>query len=109
VIGAGAFGKNHARVYHDLQAAGAAVELVGIVDTDPNRAGTLAAQFGTKAFSSLNELLRSGAVDAASVAVPTTLHLPVAKAAMQAGLDVLIEKPIVTTLAEADELVRMAK
>ena len=109
VIGAGAFGKNHARVYHDLQTAGSAVELVGIVDTDSARAGTLAAQFGTKAFSTLNELLGAGGVDAASVAVPTTLHLPVAKAAMQAGLDVLIEKQIAATLAEADELVRVAQ
>ena len=109
VIGAGAFGKNHARVYHELQKAGEAVELVGIVDTNSARAGALATQFGTKPFSSLNELLQIGAVDAASVAVPTTLHLPVAKAAMQAGLDVLIEKPIAATLAEADDLVRTAK
>jgi predicted dehydrogenase len=109
VIGAGAFGKNHARVYHDLQQAGKAVELVGIVDTDSNRAGTLAAQFGTKAFASLDQLLTAGTVDAASVAVPTTLHLRVAKAAMQAGLDVLIEKPIAASLGEADELVKTAK
>ncbi len=109
VIGAGAFGKNHARVYHDLQAAGIAVELAGIVDTDANRAGTLAAQFGTKAFANLDGLFSACAVDAASVAVPTTLHLPVAKAAMQAGLDVLIEKPVAATLAEANELVRVAK
>jgi predicted dehydrogenase len=109
VIGAGAFGKNHARVYHDLQKAGEAVELVGIVDTDSVRAKALAAQFGTKAFANLNELLQAGSVQAASVSVPTTLHLPVAKQAMQAGLDVLIEKPIAASLAEADELVRTAK
>jgi predicted dehydrogenase len=109
VIGAGAFGKNHARVYHDLQSAGEAVELVGIVDTNSTRASTLATQFGTKAFASLDELLEGGTVDAASVAVPTTLHLPVARSAMQAGLDVLIEKPIAASLAEADELVSTAK
>jgi predicted dehydrogenase len=109
VIGAGAFGKNHGRVYHDLQKAGEAVELVGIVDTNSTRAGSLAAQFETKAFANLDELLDAGPVHALSVAVPTTLHLQVAKAAMEAGLDVLIEKPIATSLTEADELVRTAR
>ncbi len=109
VIGAGAFGKNHARVYHDLQKAGEPAELVGIVDTNSARAAGLATQVGTKAFASFDELLQAGPVDAVSVAVPTTLHLPIAKAAMQAGLDVLIEKPIATSLTEADELVRTAK
>jgi predicted dehydrogenase len=109
VIGAGAFGKNHGRVYHDLQKAGEAVELVGIVDTNSTRAGSLAAQFETKAFANLDELLEAGPVHALSVAVPTTLHLQVAKAAMEAGLDVLIEKPIATSLTEADELVRTAR
>jgi len=109
VIGAGAFGKNHARIYHDLQKADEAVELVGIVDTDSARASALATQFGTRAFATLDSLLESGEVDAASVAVPTTLHLLVAKAAMRAGLDVLIEKPIAASLAEADELVHTAE
>lgn len=109
MIGAGAFGKNHGRVYHDLQKAGEAVELVGIVDTNSTRAGSLAAQFETKAFANLDELLEAGPVHALSVAVPTTLHLQVAKAAMEAGLDVLIEKPIATSLTEADELVRTAR
>ncbi|HLH07295.1 MAG TPA: Gfo/Idh/MocA family oxidoreductase [Terriglobales bacterium] len=109
VIGAGAFGKNHARVYHDLQQAGEPVELVGIVDANLSRAQSLAAQFNTRAFSTIEDLLRNTDVDAASVAVPTTAHLAVAKAIMESGLDALIEKPIASTLAEADELIRVAK
>jgi predicted dehydrogenase len=107
VIGAGSFGKNHARVYRDLQQE-ALVELVGIVDADSSRAQEHAAKCSTRAFSSIDELLKNSKPDAASVAVPTIHHAAVARQLMEAGVDVLIEKPIATTLQQADEILDVA-
>jgi predicted dehydrogenase len=109
VIGVGAFGRNHARVYHALQQAGS-VRLVGVVDPDTIRADAVAREFGCKSFGSVEQMLTTHSeVQAASVAVPTVLHLKAARALMEAGVDVLIEKPLAATLAEADELVQVAK
>ena len=110
VIGVGAFGRNHARVYHELAEEDAgAVEFVGIVDSDLARATNIANEFGAKAFASLSELLNSAKPNAVSVAVPTVAHLEIGRALMQAGVDVLIEKPLAANLVEADELIRLAK
>ena len=109
VIGAGAFGRNHARVYHELQKRGDAVELAAVVDTDLTRAQALAAQFGARAFSSVGELLETAHVDAASVAVPTVHHAEVAQALLRGGVDVLIEKPLTATLEEADAVIQAAR
>ncbi len=104
----GAFGRNHARVYRQLQQAGG-VRLVGVVDPDTARADAVAREFGCKAFGSVEQLLTTHSeVQAASVAVPTVLHLEVARTLMEAGVDVLIEKPVAATLGEADELLRLA-
>ncbi len=104
----GAFGRNHARVYHALQAAGG-VRLVGVVDPEIARADAVAREFDCRAFGSIEQMLTTHSeVQAASVAVPTVLHLEVARALMNKGVDVLIEKPVAATLAEADELVRIA-
>jgi predicted dehydrogenase len=108
VVGVGAFGRNHARVYHSLQQAGR-VRLVGVVDPDTSRADVVAREFGCKAFGSVGQMLTTHSeVQAASVAVPTVLHMELARTLMEAGVDVLIEKPVAATLAEADELVRLA-
>jgi predicted dehydrogenase len=107
VIGVGAFGRNHARVYAEL-AQSSEAQLVGVVDTDSARASAVAAEFTTRAFSSVRELLAAGEVRAASVAVPTSAHLEVARELMEAGVDVLIEKPLAASLAEADELAAIA-
>jgi predicted dehydrogenase len=108
VIGVGAFGRNHARVYRQLQQAGS-VRLVGVVDPDTARADAIAAEFECKAFGSVEQMLTTHSeVQAASVAVPTVLHVEVARTLMEAGVDVLIEKPVAATLAEADELLRVA-
>ena len=108
VIGVGAFGRNHARVYQQLQQAGS-VRLVGVVDPDTARADAVAAEFDCKAFGSVEQMLTTHSeVQAASVAVPTVLHRQMACDLMEAGVDVLIEKPLATTLAEADELLRVA-
>src|SRR5271165_310879 len=109
VIGVGAFGRNHARVYHDLQSDSSQnVQLVGVVDSDFARAQAVAREFGTSAFRSIDELIQAGA-QAVSVAVPTAAHLEVARQLMQKGVDVLIEKPLTATLAEADELIGLAE
>jgi predicted dehydrogenase len=104
----GAFGRNHARVYRDL-AQQREAEFVGIVDFDHARAAAVAAEFGTRAFATIDELLREAKPDAASVAVPTVEHLNVARKLMEAGVDVLIEKPLAPSLSEADELIRLAQ
>jgi predicted dehydrogenase len=108
VIGVGAFGRNHARVYQQLQQAGS-VRLVGVVDPNTAQADAMAREFSCKAFGSVEQMLTTHSeVQAASVAVPTVLHLGIARALMEAGVDVLIEKPVAATLAEADELLRVA-
>ncbi|MFZ0684773.1 MAG: Gfo/Idh/MocA family oxidoreductase [Terriglobales bacterium] len=108
MVGVGAFGRNHARVYSQLQQAGS-VRLVGVVDRDTARADAVAREFGCKAFGSVEQMLTTHSeVQAASVAVPTILHLDVARALMESGVDVLIEKPLAATLAEADELASVA-
>ena len=102
----GSFGRNHARVYHELQKQGAGVELAAVVDSDAAQAQAVASQFGCSALTGVEELF--GRVEAASVAVPTLHHRNVAAALMAAGIDVLIEKPLASTLAEADELLSLA-
>jgi predicted dehydrogenase len=103
VVGAGEFGRNHARVYRELPSA----ELAGVYDTNAERAATVAKEFGTVAFRSLEDL--RGAVDAASVAVPTVDHAVVGRQLMESGIDVLVEKPMAVNLAEADALLDAAK
>jgi predicted dehydrogenase len=82
------------------------VELVAVVDSDAAQAQAVASQFGCSVLATVEELF--GRVEAASVAVPTLHHRAVAAALMAAGIDVLIEKPLASTLAEADELVSLA-
>ena len=82
---------------------------MGVVDPDVNRADAVAREFGCKAFASVLQLVTTHSeVQAASVAVPTVHHLPVARELMKAGVDVLIEKPLASTLAEVDDLVSVA-
>ena len=110
VVGAGAFGRNHARIYHQLAQQGEAVRLLGVVDPDVARADAVAGEFGCRAFGSIDQLVTTHSeVQAASVAVPTVRHLETARALMEAGVDVLVEKPLAASLSEADELVGLAK
>jgi len=108
VIGAGSFGKNHARAYQELHNEGFPVELVAVVDADISRASEHASKYSVPAYSSVDELLHQSKPDAASVAVPTIHHADVARQLMEAGVDVLIEKPIAATLAQADEILALA-
>ena len=107
VVGVGAFGRNHARVYHELAQQDESVELVAIVDANIGRAKEIARQFGAQACETVSDL--KGMVDAATVAVPTVAHLEVAQQLMRDGIDVLIEKPIAQSLREADELIKLAR
>jgi predicted dehydrogenase len=110
VIGVGVFGRNHARIYHQLAQQGEAVRLVGVVDPDLARADAVAREFGCRSFGSIEQLTTTHSeIQAASVAVPTVRHLEVARSLMEAGIDVLIEKPVAASLAEADELIRIAQ
>ncbi|MCL4795179.1 MAG: Gfo/Idh/MocA family oxidoreductase [Bryobacteraceae bacterium] len=102
VAGAGVFGRNHLRVIRDSGRA----TLTGVFDTDQDRAGAAAREFGCAAAGSLEEL--AGMADAAVVAVPTTHHHAVAAQLMEAGLDVLVEKPISVTTEEARSLCSIA-
>lgn len=111
VIGVGSFGRNHARVYSELQknpVEGLSVELAAIVDADKQRAEAVAAEFGAQAFPSIAEMIQFGNIQAASVAVPTVAHLKAAQPLMEGGVDVLIEKPLAPNLVEADEIIRIA-
>src|SRR5712664_1802747 len=103
VVGAGEFGRNHARVYRELEGA----ELIGVYDESAERAGVVAQEFQTTSFHSLDELC--GRVDAASVAVPTVAHAAVGCRLLEMGLDVLVEKPMAVNLADADALLDAAK
>ncbi|HEX3868664.1 MAG TPA: Gfo/Idh/MocA family oxidoreductase [Gemmatimonadaceae bacterium] len=103
VIGAGALGFHHARILRDVPGA----RLVGFHDAKPARAAEVSAELGVEAFAAVDALL--DAVDAVSIAVPTPAHFEVAAPALERGLHVLIEKPIATTLDEADALLAIAK
>ena len=108
VVGVGVFGRNHARVYKELEQQGEPVRLLGVVDPDIARADEVAREFGCKPFGSVAQLITTHSeVQAASVAAPTVHHLALARELMKAGVDVLVEKPLATTLSEADELARL--
>jgi predicted dehydrogenase len=110
VIGAGAFGRNHLRVYRELElAAPHEVQLAAVVDADPATRTEAAGLYAISAFASVEELLKSGtAIDAASVCVPTIHHASVAEQLLNAGADVLIEKPFAASLSEADHILALA-
>jgi len=103
VIGVGYLGKFHAEKY----AAMDDVRLAGIVDIDLQRAEDVADQFGSRAYTDYRDLI--GRVDAVSVAVPTESHFSVGLEFLKHGVDVLIEKPMTTTLEQADMLIDVAE
>jgi len=102
VVGVGYLGQFHAEKYALLDNS----ELVAVVDVDRDRAAQVAEKVGARSCSDFREIL--GEVDAVSIVVPTQSHYEVAKAFLEHGVHVLLEKPITTTLAEADELIRIA-
>jgi predicted dehydrogenase len=103
VIGVGYLGRFHAEKYDVLPET----ELVGVADVNAQRAGEVAQALNTKACTDYRELLPQ--VAAVSVAVPTSAHFEVVRDCLAAGCQVLVEKPITVTVAEADELVSLAR
>jgi predicted dehydrogenase len=103
VVGVGFWGRLHAQKVHLLPDA----ELVGVVDLKYERAKEVAREFHTHPYSAYQELMDK--VDAVSVAVPTTGHFPISRDFIKKGIHVFVEKPIASTLAEADALIRLAR
>lgn len=105
VVGVGSMGKNHARVYSELQH----VDLAAVVDTDEALGQKIAAQYGAKHFARVEDMLGAMKVDVVSIAVPTSLHFPIASACMESGVNVLLEKPIAPTMEEGERLLALAR
>ena len=103
VIGVGYLGKFHAQKYALMED----VDLVGVVDINRSRAENIAEKLGTNAYSSHKDLF--GKVDAVSIAVPTPAHFAVARDFLENNVNVLIEKPMTTSLEEADELIKISE
>ena len=102
VAGVGHLGKVHTKLWKQVDGA----SLIGVYDAQSQQAEAVAEEHGLRAFASLEELLPE--VDALSIVTTTKAHYDVAKQALLAGKHVLIEKPITTTVEEADELIAMA-
>src|ERR1700680_5280688 len=103
VVGVGDFGRNHARVYRRLEG----VEFVGVVDRNSERARSIADEFGTEVLPDLDSLTgRGGGV---SLAVPTIEHARMGCLLLSRGIDVLVEKPIASSVAEANKLIDAAQ
>jgi predicted dehydrogenase len=117
VCGAGAFGRNHLRVYRELEQRGHPVRLSAVVEPDHSRAAFEASKIGQDSrvpvYPSVEACLQARAhgeviIDAASVCVPTSAHHAVAAPLLAAGVDLLIEKPIAATTAQAADLLALA-
>ncbi|MBI3333778.1 MAG: Gfo/Idh/MocA family oxidoreductase [Candidatus Omnitrophica bacterium] len=103
VVGVGHLGSIHARIYSELESA----QLVAACDTQPDRAQAAASQYGCRPETDFRKLLAQ--VEAVSIAVPTQGHFPIAKEFLSRGIHTLVEKPITSTVREADQLLRLAR
>lgn len=104
VLGAGSMGQNHIRIYHELEQ----VELVAIADASPEARERTARRYGVRAYDSPEALLAAEQPDLVTIAAPTNLHAALARQTIGRGIATLIEKPIAATVAEGEELVRLA-
>ena len=110
VVGAGAFGRNHLRVYRELEQAGHPVQLAGLVDSNPTAANEATQNFSIPGFPSIEACLAAvGPLDAASICVPTVHHASAAEPLLAAGVDLLIEKPLAASLADADRILDLSR
>jgi predicted dehydrogenase len=114
VVGAGAFGRNHLRVYRELEQAGYPVEVAAVIDPNETARAAAESHYGVRGFASIETCLawaraESKSINAASVCVPTVHHAACAQTLMACGIDVLIEKPLAASLTEADAIVRTAR
>ncbi|WGM39712.1 Gfo/Idh/MocA family oxidoreductase [Caulobacter sp. NIBR1757] len=102
VVGSGVFGGYHARKYAEMDG----IELVGIYDLHPERCFDMANQYGAEAYGDLDDLLK--VADIITVATPATTHARLALQCLAAGKPVYVEKPLATTLEDADRLIQAA-
>ena len=102
VVGSGVFGGYHARKYAEMDG----IELVGIYDLHPERCFDMAGQYGAEAYGDLGDLLK--VADIITVATPATTHAKLALQCLAAGKSVYVEKPLATTLEDADRLIQAA-
>lgn len=105
VVGIGAMGRNHARVYADLED----VSLVGIADPDEQAARKVARRYGGSVYTDFRRLLQNETPELVTIAVPTVDHCETALAAIEAGVHVLIEKPLAYTIGEGEAVIRAAE
>ncbi|MEK6652289.1 MAG: Gfo/Idh/MocA family oxidoreductase [Nitrospirota bacterium] len=103
VIGTGYLGRHHARIYSEIEGA----ELVALIDTDLEKAQKLADEYNCKAYSDYRDIIDK--LDAVSIVTPTIYHHKIALDCLNAGKDLLVEKPITTTVSEADALIDEAE
>src|SRR5437879_4138997 len=102
VIGVGSMGQNHARVYSEI------ADLVGVADPDVKAGGAVSNRFNVSYSTQLSDLLKEN-LDAVSVCVPTKLHTKVALEIIEAGVPLLVEKPLASTVADATKIVDAAE
>ena len=105
VIGVGHLGQHHARVYTEILGT----QLVGVMDLSESRASLVGENLGIPYYSDVMDFIRNARPEAVSVVVPTSQHYQVAKTALEHGIHVLIEKPVTTTVSEAEDLLRIAE
>ncbi|GAF80381.1 unnamed protein product, partial [marine sediment metagenome] len=105
VVGVGSWGKNHARVFKEIEFT----NLVGIYDLDKKRAEELAKEHGAECYSNLEKMLKSEEIDAISIASPTSTHAEIALMAIENGKHVLIEKPMTSNVEEAEKILDAEK
>jgi len=103
VIGVGSIGRHHARIFSELQD----VALIGVVDIDPVQAQEIASKYNCKAYTDYTEIINN--VDAVSIAAPTRLHHRISMDCLKHNKDILVEKPITSTIQEADEIIAEAE
>lgn len=105
VIGTGMMGQHHVRLYSDIKDS----ELVGIVDQNDVQTERLCSLYGGRPYSDYREMIEKEKPDAVTIALPTSLHRQATMDCLDAGIDVLVEKPIAKTVAEAEEMIAEAK
>lgn len=107
VIGVGYLGQHHARIYSELGRETGDIALTAVVDADKGRAEEIAQKYGGTAYADYRDML--GQVDALSIVTPTTMHHRIAMDCISAGKDLMIEKPITTTIEEAEEVIQASE
>jgi UDP-N-acetylglucosamine 3-dehydrogenase len=103
VVGTGGWGKNHVRVFNELQCLGA------VCDLDKARAEQFSKNFHVPGYTSLERMLKKEKLDAVTICTPASTHFAMASQALEAGMNVFVEKPMTTTAKDAEVLIQSAK